>query len=231
MRSGITITYVVKSLIPFFTVIVCRIRGQQFNNVVYMSLIPVCAGVSLASGTDLDFDWSGFACALISTVCQTMLNVASREKIHKLGLSGARAFVVMAATCAILTAPLLFVSYHTLPGGLARFVAGDGVTQPPPSGFSYAAVVFLAALAYAVEYGLNFLFVPLCSSLTFSVTDIIRRLGTITVGALLFAKPLSSLNVAGIGLSLVGVLAYTLASNSAGAKHGSHPLAAGKKGE
>lgn len=57
VRSGVTVTYVVKSLIPFLTVLLCRARGQEFSSATYASLVPTCVGVALASTNDVDFDW------------------------------------------------------------------------------------------------------------------------------------------------------------------------------
>jgi len=220
LRSGVTVTYVVKSLIPFFTVILCRLRGQRFGTLVYASLLPVCLGVSLASATALDFDWSGFACALGSTVSQTMLNVASRDRIQDLKLSGSDAFLVMATTCTILSIPLLIVSLAQPEGLLRTCLTGRCAGNLPAelTSLSPGMVVVMAAVAYHIEYTLNFLYLALCSSLAFSVTDILRRLGTIVFGSLLFSKPLSALNVAGVLTSLFGVSLYSVVTKLGGAQ-------------
>mmetsp|Transcript_127820 Transcript_127820/g.368038 ORF Transcript_127820/g.368038 Transcript_127820/m.368038 type:complete len:467 (+) Transcript_127820:54-1454(+) len=216
LRSGLTVTYVVKSLIPFFTVMVCRFRGQRFSYAVYLSLVPVCAGVSLASATDLDFDMSGFVCALVSTLSQTLLNVTSRQRIEDLRLSGAEAFLVMATTCTALSLPLLAVSYYTVPTGLIRVLIDGGGSADLSRPTTAGAIVVLASFAYFVEYMLNFAYVPLCSSLAFSVTDITRRLGSILAGAALFSKPLGPLNILGVLISLLGVISYTLVAKVGG---------------
>jgi len=49
--TGITLTYVVKASIPVFTVAICSISGQRFHLLIYVSLLPICIGVALASGT------------------------------------------------------------------------------------------------------------------------------------------------------------------------------------
>ena len=48
--AGITLTYIVKACIPVFTVIICTLRGQKFPLMIYISLVPICLGVALASG-------------------------------------------------------------------------------------------------------------------------------------------------------------------------------------
>lgn len=52
--SGITLTYVVKSSIPVITVAICAIRGEEtIQPIIYVSLLPICLGVALASGSDI----------------------------------------------------------------------------------------------------------------------------------------------------------------------------------
>ena len=50
-HCGVTLTYVVKSCIPVFTVIICTLQGKRFPVAIYASLIPICGGVALASAS------------------------------------------------------------------------------------------------------------------------------------------------------------------------------------
>ena len=49
-------------------------------------------------------------------------------------------------------------------------------------------MLILAAIAYHIEYLLNFIFVGFVNPVVFSVSDIVRRLAIILVGAKLFGK-------------------------------------------
>ena len=93
--SGITLTYVVKACIPVFTVLACAAKGQRFSSSVLMSLLPICAGVGLASGSDLSFCYHGLAAALCSAIAQTMLNISIKEVTAKSKLTGPQAFLGM----------------------------------------------------------------------------------------------------------------------------------------
>ena len=73
-------------------------------------------------------------------------------------------------------------------------------------------LVLAAALAYELEYALNFIFVGCVDPVTFAVCDIGRRLSVIITGAILFDKHLTMLNLCGIALALAGVLAYSVFS-------------------
>jgi hypothetical protein len=93
--AGITLTYVVKACIPVFTVVICSFRGQKFPNAVYFSLIPICVGVAIASGSDLDFSFIGLGAALISAISQTAMNIVIKEARLRTGYSGPQAFMGM----------------------------------------------------------------------------------------------------------------------------------------
>ena len=60
-----------------------------------------------------------------------------------------------------------------------------------------------------MEYVLNFIFVGYVSSVTFSVSDIARRVAIIMTGAVVFQKPLTTMNWVGIAVALGGVLWYS----------------------
>ncbi len=72
-----------------------------------------------------------------------------------------------------------------------------------------AILMSIAAVAYYMEYVLNFIFVGYVSSVTFSVSDIARRVAIIMTGAVVFQKPLTTMNWVGIAVALGGVLWYS----------------------
>mmetsp|Transcript_46932 Transcript_46932/g.86016 ORF Transcript_46932/g.86016 Transcript_46932/m.86016 type:complete len:447 (+) Transcript_46932:65-1405(+) len=209
-RTGISVTYVFKSLIPFLTVLVCRLKGQKFSLRIYACLVPICIGVSLATLTDLQFDTLGAVFAFFSALAQTGLNIQSKSCIRQLKVSGMEAFVVMSTSCVAISVPATFLwslSGHSI---LAKVHTVGG---------PYAAgVVAQAGFTYFMEYSLNFAYVACCTPLAFSITDICRRVSTVLYGTLLFNKPLTVMNVGGIVLSLTGALAFSIISlHSAGA--------------
>ena len=93
--AGITLTYVVKACIPVFTVAVCTMQGQSFPLLIYISLIPICFGVALASGSDLDFSITGLSAALVSAIAQTFMNISIKSVRTKTGYTGPQAFMGM----------------------------------------------------------------------------------------------------------------------------------------
>lgn len=81
------------------------------------------------------------------------------------------------------------------------------------------ALIGIASLAYYLEYALNFIFVGYVNSVTFSVSDIARRVAIIMTGAVVFQKPLTATNWLGITIALGGVLWYSFIEGQVNAKN------------
>jgi len=210
--SGIVLPYVLKSAIPFFTVCVTRLfMGHTYTAAVYASLVPTVCGVALASYADMECNALGLGAAVASSLAQTLLNVASKPIIRSSGLAGTQAQTVMAFSCALVMVPSTVLALTLLAPaeGVAPSAPFVATAVQPWGGF----VLVLTALAYHIEYSLNFIFVTLVSPLTFSIVDITRRLGIIVSGALMFSKQLSALNQLGIAIAVIGVGMYTVADN------------------
>jgi len=170
----------------------------------------------MASFADFEFNLIGFAFALLSAISQTAFNVSSKACLAKANLSSVDGFFVCCCICT-LAFQCSFnaihaidpASEHVFSPALAQFQSGD----------SWAALIlFLVTFSYFVEYQLNFLYVSCVSSLTFTITDIVRRLITICANAVMFDKELTPLNLSGIGVSLSGALLYAVVVNKPAAK-------------
>lgn len=206
LLSGTTLCYVVKATIPFWTVLITAARGKRYTLTVYASLLPTVIGVALASASDADFSVLGLAAATISALSQTLMNLQSKGALAASDLTGRDAFCVMMVLNTLVLAPAYLVAATVSPEServVSAVVSARG-------GYPVYLVI-AAAVAYLVEYALNFEFVRLVSSLTFSITDIVRRLGTIAAGTFISNKTLTLTNQIGVVIALGGVILYSYA--------------------
>ncbi|XP_021987297.1 triose phosphate/phosphate translocator, chloroplastic-like [Helianthus annuus] len=68
----VSFTHTIKALEPFFNAVASQfILGQSIPITLWLSLAPVVIGVSMASLTELSFNWLGFISAMISNISFT----------------------------------------------------------------------------------------------------------------------------------------------------------------
>jgi hypothetical protein len=141
------------------------------------------------------------------------MNIMVKSIQKKHNYSGVQTFMGMTIVCTFLTTGVMFsqnTSYYndditltslgTLQKVFEQFINGE---QWP------LLLTALAALAYHIEYALNFIFSGYVSNVSFSVSDIARRICIICIGSIMFNKTLSGMNWMGIVIAISGVLWYT----------------------
>jgi len=144
--------------------------------------------------------------ALTSALAQTLMNVTVKEVRTKTGYSGVKMLAAMTTVCSVLSCPIFFFSRASSQTG-NKASLGGGVWWP----------IFLIAanaLAFHMEYVLNMIFVGFVNPVSFSVSDVGRRLGIILCGCVVFGKTLTATNSFGVALALGGVLWYSYVENA-----------------
>lgn len=224
-RIGISLAYTSKCLIPLITVAFTLLLDGIVAlppNLALLMLLPIAAGVALASWKSPTFEKYGFLAALVSSTAQAALNVSSKRALVKTGISGLEAQRSMAAVAFLLAIGMTVQSFMV---GANRkqdqYLLEKGNTSQeqqqqlkralPPLGLSIA-----AAASYHFEYVLSFLFLKMVQPIGYGTCDAIRRLGIILAGRVFFGgEPFSLLNYAGIGMALLGAMGYSLVSSGA----------------
>jgi hypothetical protein len=223
-RIGISLTYTSKCGIPLITVLFTLLLdgvNALPSALTLLSLIPIAMGIGAASWNHPTFEPIGFAAAMLSCVAQAALNVSSKRVMVTSGITGADAQRAMVTVALGITTVMSIVNHirhvskdPALGGEKAKMVdmsmdRSKKMAKNPPFWLSWMAVV-----AYHIEYILSFMFVKLVEPITYGTCDAIRRLAIIVSGHNMFGgEPFSKLNIAGIGMSLLGALAFALSSS------------------
>jgi len=206
-RIGISLTYTSKCAIPLITVLLTLIldgKSALPSKATLLSLIPIALGIACASWNSPTFEAFGFAAAMASCAAQSALNVSSKRAMIKTGVAGADAQRCMVAVGFVIT---LFFSGLRIATHSSSEVSIKSA-EPP------AWLTAMAVTSYHVEYVLSFMFVKLVAPITYGACDAVRRLSIIMSGHVMFGgEPFTLLNIAGIGLALVGALAYSITSS------------------
>lgn len=170
----------------------------------YLSLIPICAGISISCKGEFDFVFSGFAFALMSNFCFSYRAVMSKHlfKTHSIPQGEVGLFFYISTIGLLLLVPCCgylegtkAIEMLLLDAGLLRFVVP---------------LFLLNGLAYAT-YNIMSIFVLARSDLvTHAVLNAFRRVFIIVVSSAYFGIRVTALNIVGMCIAILGVVAFAL---------------------
>uniref|UniRef100_A0A0D9ZW52 Sugar phosphate transporter domain-containing protein n=1 Tax=Oryza glumipatula TaxID=40148 RepID=A0A0D9ZW52_9ORYZ len=95
---AVSFAHTIKALEPFFNAAASQfILGQQVPLALWLSLAPVVIGVSMASLTELSFNWTGFINAMISNISFTLRSVYSKKAMTDMDSTNLYAYISIIA--------------------------------------------------------------------------------------------------------------------------------------
>ncbi|XP_078042625.1 solute carrier family 35 member E1 homolog [Augochlora pura] len=205
-KVPVSYVHTVKATMPFFTVLLSRIilREKQTWKV-YLSLVPIVIGVGVATLTELSFNMIGLLSALASTMAFSLQNIYSKKVLQDTGIHHLRLLFILGRLALILFLPIWLIYdlrqliYDPIAHGLADlsyYVLGllllDGVLN-----------WFQNIIAFSV--------ISIVTPLTYAVASASKRIFVIAVTLLVLGNPVTSINILGMTLAIVGVLCYNKA--------------------
>jgi drug/metabolite transporter (DMT)-like permease len=116
---------VVPALEPVFSSVGSYlVNGQVYSLPVYMSLLPIMAGVMICSATELSFTWLGFSCAMASNVLFAARAIFSKKLMGNMNPVNVYNYVSMIALLFCIP-PVFIVSTHTIRNRASVFSCRD----------------------------------------------------------------------------------------------------------
>jgi solute carrier family 35 protein E1 len=205
-KSAVSFTHVIKSAEPFYY---CLVLGlffrQRFHPLVYLSLVPVVAGVIVAAVTEVHFSAAAFVTANLANLAVCMRTIVSKGLIKDAGLSGVNLYGCLTLMAFALLLPIALVTdgpnwVAGLSEGAAKIgvpqllhlLVGGGVTYHLYNMSSYGALTTLSPMSYAVA-------------------NVMKRVFIIGAAILFFSTPVTTASLGGTALALVGSFAYSRA--------------------
>jgi len=209
--GAVSFVHVVKAAEPVFAAILSAIfAGSVMAAPVYASLIPVCAGVAIASAGELSFTWGCFSAAMMSN-----LLFASRAVFSKMAMSGddqgenmdaANTFAVVTMLATIVCVPiaLLLEGPKILPAWAAA-TAAKGMTAQKLS-----TTLFLSGLYLYTYNEFAFKVLGMVSPVAQAVGNTVKRVVILVATSIAFATPMTPIGITGSAIAMGGVLVYSL---------------------
>ena len=181
--------------------------SRPVNSQVYLALLPVVGGVTIASATELSFHLGGFLAAFISTVFTSANSILAEVLLHgHVSMDSINTVYYMAPLNVLMLLPLGI--FFEGPGMVAWFYNAPihrwGGAIPLNS---IALILFSGTLAFGLNFSL-FYAIQHTSAMTFNVAGNLKVAVAMLLGWLIYRNPMSVMSTAGCVVTCVGCVWY-----------------------
>ncbi|KAK4532036.1 hypothetical protein CCYA_CCYA10G2893 [Cyanidiococcus yangmingshanensis] len=208
---AISFTHVVKALEPFVNVVGSAIFLQStFPLPVYASLIPVVAGVIMASVSEATFNWMGFLTAMGSNFAFTARNIFSKKNMNTPkgeNMTPMNLYAVLTILSTVILLPFAVIAeWHVFPRAWQMAVAA--MTLP-----KLLIWVAVSGLFFYLYNEVAFMALDSVHPITHAVGNTVKRVVIIIASVLVFKNPIDWRGWLGSSIAIGGVLLYSLVKN------------------
>uniref|UniRef100_A0A7R9YBK2 Sugar phosphate transporter domain-containing protein n=1 Tax=Pinguiococcus pyrenoidosus TaxID=172671 RepID=A0A7R9YBK2_9STRA len=210
--GAVSFTHIVKAAEPAFSALFAAVlMGQVFAAPVYLTLIPVIAGVAVASMKELAFSWVSFGNAMGSNTFSALRGIYAKKNMGNPqgeNMNSANLYAVL--TCfgiALLTPIALILEGGKMGAAWTAAVAAYGSQQ---------LLLWHALLSGLYYYSYNevaFLALSQVHPITHAVGNTIKRVVVIIASVIVFGTTMTPTAIAGSSVAILGTLMYALAKN------------------
>jgi solute carrier family 35, member E1 len=210
MSAGaVSFTYIVKATEPAVSALLSAVLLKSFLPLpVYFTLVPVVAGVSLASVSELSFTWKSFLYAMMSNVASASRGIVGKKNMsNRVGknLTATNLYAILT----ILAAVILFPVVALLEG--SQWIPSFQQLRYQGQLVPYAIQTLLAALTYYTYNEVSFMALNNISPISHALASTLRRVFIITSSMLIFGNKMAPLGAVGSSMAVGGALLYSAA--------------------
>ncbi|KAK2995001.1 hypothetical protein RJ640_030048, partial [Escallonia rubra] len=200
---AVSFTHTVKALEPFFNAAASQfILGQQIPLTLWLSLAPVVLGVSMASLTELSFNWLGFISAMISNISFTYRSIYSKKAMTDMDSTNLYAYISIIALLVCIPPALILEGPQLLKYGFNDAIAKVGLTK-------FISDLFWVGLFYHLYNQLATNTLERVAPLTHAVGNVLKRVFVIGFSIVVFGNKISTQTAIGTSIAIAGVAMYS----------------------
>ena len=201
MSATVSFVHTVKTLGPIFTIAFSRLfLREHLPPERYFVVAPVILGVALTSISEAEFSPMGFLAIVLSTAAQALQSVAAKLLMRDRGLGKAELFAMAALHAFAMLLPLSAAL------DLWR------IARQPLRGEQSLRVArwlfFNGLCSYVNQYSGLSVLDAMSSPLSHAIANVMKRFTVISLALVYARKPVTSLHLCGIALSVFGALGY-----------------------
>ena len=216
---AVSFAHVVKSAEPVLSVFLSQvILNETYPYYVWLSLLPIIAGCSLAAMKEVSFVWGGFNNAMLSNVGMVLRNIYSKKYLEEYKhIDGINMFALLSIISLIYTVPAA-VWVEGWRGGVYQWgAAADVACQSLGGAAPFFRLLALTGVFYHLYNQMSYMVLDQgISPVTFSVGNTMKRVAVVVSSIVFFKNPVSMLNWIGSMIALLGTGLYSMAKQKAG---------------
>jgi len=208
-KVAVSFTHVIKSAEPVFSVIFSSVLGDKYPIQVWLSILPIVLGCSLAAVTEVSFNVQGLWGALISNVGFVLRNIYSKKSLQNfkevdgLNLYG---WITILSFLYLFPVAVFVEGSQWIPG---YYKAIEAIGKPSTFYFW----VLLSGVFYHLYNQSSYQALDEISPLSFSVGNTMKRVVVIVSTVLVFRNPVRPLNGLGSAIAILGTFLYSQATS------------------
>lgn len=208
-KVAVSFTHVIKASEPVFSVVFSSFLGDTYPLTVWISILPIVMGCSLAAVTEVSFNFQGLWGALISNVGFVLRNIYSKRSLQNFKeVNGLNLYGWISIISLLYLFPVaVFVEGSQWVQGYHRAIEAVG----KPSTFYLW--VLLSGVFYHLYNQSSYQALDDISPLTFSVGNTMKRVVVIVSSVLVFQNPVRPLNALGSAIAILGTYLYSQATS------------------
>ncbi|KAL1193760.1 Triose phosphate/phosphate translocator TPT [Cardamine amara subsp. amara] len=201
---AVSFTHTIKALEPFFNAAASQfILGQSIPITLWLSLAPVVLGVSMASLTELSFNWLGFISAMISNVSFTYRSIFSKKAMTDMDSTNVYAYISIIALFVCIPPAIIVEGPQLLKHGFSDAIAKVGMTK-------FVSDLFWVGMFYHLYNQLATNTLERVAPLTHAVGNVLKRVFVIGFSIIIFGNKISTQTGIGTGIAIAGVAMYSI---------------------
>ncbi|KAK2394509.1 glucose-6-phosphate/phosphate translocator 1, chloroplastic [Trifolium repens] len=207
-KVAVSFTHVIKSAEPVFSVIFSSVLGDRYPIQVWLSILPIVLGCSLAAVTEVSFNVQGLWCALISNFGFVLRNIYSKKSLQNfkevdgLNLYG---WITILSLLYLFPVAIFVEGSQWIPG---YYKALEAIGKPS----TFYIWVLVSGVFYHLYNQSSYQALDEISPLTFSVGNTMKRVVVIVSSVLVFRNPVRPLNGLGSAIAILGTFLYSQAT-------------------